>query len=232
MKFSETRTVERIQIPITRVCHRRCPNCIVREQLAWYDPRIEWRELPLDELRRIGSLIGPIKTLEITGGEPTMHSQFAEISNRLADIFQCDDVMLVTNGWLFKEHPEALPLLMKYHRVYLSHYTDEFVMRYGTRTNTEACVAVGKYMAEQGHIGLRWNEISYHFPYAAPPYPGTPCWWYESDMVSCFNSTLYGCCIAWGLKNPGKGIPLTADWRAHLAEIELPCETCPNSGRG
>lgn len=92
MKFAQGRVVNRIGIPITRVCQRRCPNCTVQHQMVGRNPNVVERELPLDELRWAGKMFGRIKRMEIVGGEPTMHSGFEELTNSLGNLFQCDDV--------------------------------------------------------------------------------------------------------------------------------------------
>jgi len=226
MKFYEGRTINKIQMPITNICNRRCPDCCAREQLMWYNSSIKEREVAIEELRRVGQLIGPISQMEITGGEPTMHSKFDEISNNLTELFQCNDFMLVTNGWLFGVEPRKLSLLMNYKRVWLSHYTEEFAAKNGGKSNTAECEAIERFVSDTPHTELIPFTPAHHIPYAAPPYSGIPCIHYRSGMITCYQGNLYGCCVAWSLPLKAASIPLTEDWREHLTELDTPCENC------
>jgi hypothetical protein len=225
VKFLGERIINKIQVPIVRVCNRQCPNCCAREQLTWYNKSITEKEISLDELIWAGKLIGKIEYLEITGGEPTLHSQFEELTNNLPKIFQCDDVMLVTNGWLFGKDPSKLPLLLKYKRFYLSHYTEQFVEKYGGVTNTNEINLVLKFLKEHDISLINYFDISEHFVYNLP-YSGIPCGHYKSNMISYYEKYLYGCCVAWSIPFRGRGIPLTENWRMYLEKIETPCDQC------
>jgi hypothetical protein len=230
MKFHPGRKIDKIHVPVTRVCDRQCPQCGAREQLMWYNKGITSKEVSLDELRRAGELIGPIDKIEITGGEPTLHSKFEELTNNLTDIFQCKDFMLVTNGWIFKD-PEKLPLLLKYQRVYVSHYTQKFADLYGVENNTELHERIRDYLKDYPWIQF-WTQVEdRHTPIGVPPYNGVPvCGQDTSGMISYYEGMLYGCCVAYGLPYRGIGIPLTSDWRDHLNDIELPCDQCFTTG--
>ena len=230
MKFAEGRIANRVQVPIVSVCNRQCPECCARERLTWYNKQIKELEIPIEELRRVGNLIGKIGRIEITGGEPTLHSKFEELTNNLETIFQCNDFMLVTNGWLFGKDPSKLPLLLKYQRVWVSHYTEQFVARHGGVSNTFEYMLVTQFLQAHHHLNVMKVQIDGHVPYGEPPYEGTPCAHYWSDMIAYHEGQLFGCCVAWSLPLQGKGIPLTSEWRDHVKEIELPCETCFRSG--
>jgi len=230
MKFLEGRKIYKVHVPIVRVCSRQCPQCGARNQLMWYNKSITEREVSIEELRRAGELIGPVDEMEITGGEPTLHSKFEELTNSLPDIFQCKDFMLVTNGDIAK-YPDKMPLLAKYQRVYVSHYTESFANLYGVKGNTAEVQAIVKYLQDKPEVMLwiqRWNR---HTDNGPGPFRGIPgCGQDRSGMISYYEGMLYGCCVAYGLPYQGKGIPLTRDWRDHLGEIELPCETCFTTG--
>lgn len=230
MKWPTDRRVTKIQIPITRVCNRRCANCCARHQLTWFNPEITEREVSVLELTLAGDLIGEIEQLEITGGEPTLHSRFEHISQNLPDLFRCSDVMLVTNGETFRDESK-LPLLLHYRRVYVTHYTRSFADHYGVEPNTEAFTRIEKYLEAHPLVQFWPQVMDRHVPYGEPPHGGVPCGQERTGMISYYEGRLYGCCVAWSLEDRGKSIPLTADWREHLTEIELPCETCFMSRR-
>lgn len=226
MKFLKGRVINKIQIPIVRVCNRRCPECCAREQLMWYNKKLREPEIPLEELRQAGRLIGRVPQIEITGGEPTLHSKFEELTDFLPALFQCHHFMLVTNGYLFGKDPSKLPLLLKYQQIYLSHYTENFVYHHGGKTNTAEYMIITKFLKEQKYSGLIEIPMHSHFPYQTPPYRGISCSHFRSDMITCYEGRLFGCCIGWSQPIQGQPIPLTKDWRNHLIEIDLPCEDC------
>lgn len=230
MKWLEGRVVTKVAIPITKVCSRHCPECVVRDQLTWYNKSIKRPHMAMEELTEVGRLIGPIQHLEITGGEPSLHPQFEEITARLGELFQCDDIMLVTNGWLFGRDPSKLPLLMKYQRVWVSHYTEAFANRHGGTPNTADAKAVRDYLIENQHPFIKYQNVSGHKIHT-PPYGGAPCDHYYHGMIGYYDGRLYGCCAAGGLPEGQRGasILLTEGWRARVTELETPCEYCPYS---
>jgi hypothetical protein len=229
MKFADGRQINKIQIPIVRICNRKCPHCCARDQLTWFNRSLDkGNEISLDEIRRAGSLIGKIEQIEITGGEPTMHSHFEELSNNLSNIFQCDDVMLVSNGFLFGKDPTKLPLLLKFKRIWISHYTDTFVDQYrkSGSPNSTTVALIKDFLEKENHSLFDIVTMNDHVPFNPPPYVGKPCHHYNSHMISYYEGKLFGCCVAWSLPDQGEGITLTAELRTQLSEIDIPCENC------
>jgi hypothetical protein len=226
MRFAKDRFINKIQVPVVRMCNRRCPDCCAREQLTWYNKSITKKEMSFEELTWAGRLIGAIDEIEITGGEPTLHPQFEELTNNLTGIFQCDNFMLVSNGWLFGQDPSKLPLLLKYRTVWISHYTEQYVATSGGTTNTREVELISKYLHENGREDWKPYTVYAHHPFSAPPYGGTPCGHYPSNMIAYYEGRVYGCCVSWSLPYQGTSIPLTENWRDHLNEIDLPCEQC------
>jgi hypothetical protein len=226
MKFNPERIINRIQVPIVRVCNRKCPDCCARFELTWYNKNLDKpREVSLEELKRAGELFGELEAMEITGGEPTMHSQFEELTENLRNYFNCKTIILVSNGWLFGRDSSKLPLLLKYDGHLFTYYGETFDAANHTGTNTEAIKVVTDYMREHDP---NWSasEIHDHIPQRSPPYPGGACAWNSSNMISYYEGKLYGCCLAWSLEDKGHGIPLTKNWREEVTKIVLPCETC------
>ena len=228
-KWKAGRTIDRIALPITRACNRDCPECSARKA----DP--DWDRahphVSVDELKWVGKTLGPIKTIEVTGGEPSRHPEFKEISEHFHDWFQSNDIMLLTNALEFYYCPEKLPLLLYYDRVYISWYTNEFGIKYGVDPNTAAVNYVEDYLKKSGK--KFWTQrMDQHCPIGKPPYKGIPTCGYDvGDSVGYGAGKIYGCCTAYWLSDRGKGIPLTEDWRKHLSEIELPCAGCFLTGQ-
>ena len=76
----------------------------------------------------------------------TLHSRFEELASNLKYYFQCDNVWLITNGWLFKKDPEKLRLLLNFQNVYITHYTENFARRHGGSTNTEEVMLLANFL--------------------------------------------------------------------------------------
>ena len=227
MKFLWSRVINRLTVPITRACNRACPECTNRERDGIYGNGERNPHMSYDEIVWVGKNIGKIGRVEITGGEPTVHPDFQKITVSLRDIFQSDDIMLVTNGYIF-EDDDKLPLLLKYNRIYLTDYTQKFADKYGTPSNTEVCDKICDYL--EGHKEVRvWRQrMDEHLELKDDVPNATTCrnGHDRGDMIGYHRGQLYGCCIAWGLDYPGKGIVLAKDWRDRLCEMELPCNKC------
>ena len=229
MKWHEGRVINRLALPITRACNRNCPECAARNAAPPRNPREP--HVSVDELKWVGKTLGPIGKIEMTGGEPTLHPDFQEISEHIHEWFQCQDIMLLTNGYLFNAQ-DKLPLLLNFDRIYISWYTNNFVLKHGTESNTEAVNFIEDYLKKNG----KWvwiQRMDAHDRIGKPPYKGVcppHCQYDKGDSLGYNRGQLYGCCTAYGLPYRGKGILLTEDWRDHLTELELPCEQCFLSG--
>ena len=219
IKFRKERIINRLALPITRACNRKCPECPAVEKGG--------KHIPIEELARIGKLIGPIQKIEITGGEPSIHPEFESISKVIHSLFDCKDIMLLTNGWFFGD-PKNLLLLLNYDRIYITHYTDRFARTYDEKSNTALVNEVGDYLRDHPSIHSWVQEMDSHVSLnrSVPDANGCIFNYDKGNMISYYDGKLYGCCTAWQLDYKGKGIPLTEDWREHLNEIELPCNKC------
>lgn len=221
MIFKQSRKIRKIHIPITTKCNRSCSDCFAKDLIP------EGKDIPVQQLYDESRNIGFINEIEISGGEPTLHSNFEEITYSLRNIYDCPDFMLVTNGAIFEKHEFKLPLLLKYNRVWLSHYNDEFKKKYGGKTNTEIVVKIRKFLDGSGTHLYEIPIVNHHSEKEKSQCDECPQ--YNSSMVSCFNGKLHGCCVAWS-RVDSKGILLSPEWRGWLNEIDIPCEGCRFKG--
>ena len=100
----------RVLFELSNVCQLDCVHCFVAE-------RDRTQSLPLDLYEDILSQVSSygIRSMSFTGGEPTLHPQFADvldIASRRGFMFD-----LITNGWNF---PRTLPILRQYRQGLLS----------------------------------------------------------------------------------------------------------------
>jgi hypothetical protein len=176
----------------------------------------------------VGRTIGPIEWIEITGGEPSLHPDFKEISLNLREIFQAPSFMLVTNGFLFEREKKQLPLLLQYNSIFLTHYTDQFytLNPNSGKPNTSAVTIIKEFLESEGYSGLQVIEMNSHKSMNVKVTNGTGCYHFHSNMIAYYEGILYGCCVSWSLPEKGTGVPLTREWRSELKNINLPCETC------
>ncbi len=105
----------RLTVEVTNICNLHCSYCL-RDEDALHHTRAEF--MPLDLLRGIvrdARDVAAITEVNFTGGEPTLHPDFAEL------IGVCGGaglrVSFVTNGWNFEQ---LWPRLI-HHRESLSH---------------------------------------------------------------------------------------------------------------
>lgn len=216
MKWNANRQINRLALPITRECNRSCPMC----------PAVRHHATPvsLAELRWAGGVLGKIRSIEVTGGEPSTHPEFEVFSTNLKEWFAVEDTLLLTNGAAIKK-PEAV---LCYDRVYCTLYTEEFARRYnGTPCNQKEHDEL-KVFCERNKKPFWSQKMDVHDELKLPlPWANRCKYRYDQgDMVSYFGGMIYGCCTSWQLEDRGRGIVLTPDWRDELSQIELPCNRC------
>jgi MoaA/NifB/PqqE/SkfB family radical SAM enzyme len=107
--------VRRLTVELTNVCNLHCSYCLRDEDALYHAPA---NFLPVDLFARIAAgardAMG-VEHIMFTGGEPTLHRQFADIVATVAELsLTCS---FVTNGWHFER---VWPLLAE-HRDTVTH---------------------------------------------------------------------------------------------------------------
>jgi MoaA/NifB/PqqE/SkfB family radical SAM enzyme len=91
---------QRLSIELTNICNLHCSYCLRDEEALYHKPA---NFLSLDFLRRVvreaREVLG-IERVIFTGGEPTLHPQFAEVLELVAE--EGLESSFVTNGWHFE----------------------------------------------------------------------------------------------------------------------------------
>jgi len=80
---------------VTSRCNARCATCFY-----WQEMETAGRDLSLDEIERIASSLGPLETLLLSGGEPTLRDDLAELVKTFFHHCSMTYVGLPTNGLL------------------------------------------------------------------------------------------------------------------------------------
>lgn len=97
-----------LQVMLTDYCNQACPYCFAREQLHACDRH----ELSLENLDTIIGIhrAWGLPLISLVGGEPTLHSRFAEVMSRIA-ASGCPRIHLFTNGLLLPAKSDCLARL-------------------------------------------------------------------------------------------------------------------------
>jgi cyclic pyranopterin phosphate synthase len=105
------RPLRDLRISVTDRCNFRCPYCMPRD--TFHD---RYRFLPtadrlsFEEIARLARLFvaGGARKVRLTGGEPLLRSNLADLVGELSVIAGLDDLALTTNGMLLAQHAAAL----------------------------------------------------------------------------------------------------------------------------
>jgi organic radical activating enzyme len=216
VNFKTRRNIDRLALPITRRCNRDCPECPAKDN--------DSEDTTREELIWAGELIGPIGHIEVTGGEPTIHKDFEWFAENVHNIFQCNDILILTNGSMPKD---KWPLLLKFDRVYITNYTDKFEKAHKCPSNTAQATELRDWLEANG-MSVWLQDMDIHFQKSSKQRWANGCIFFydEKDMVAYYKGQIYGCCTSWQLPYRGRGIVLTKDWRNDLKDIDLPCDNC------
>lgn len=111
MLDSLSRPLRALRISVTDRCNFRCPYCMPREVFGADYPFTDRKEiLRFEELERLVAIfVGlGVRKVRLTGGEPLLRKDIADLVRRLARIPGVADLALTTNGTLLSELSEPL----------------------------------------------------------------------------------------------------------------------------
>jgi GTP 3',8-cyclase len=97
------RTMSYLRLSITDVCNFRCQYCLPR---GYSGPGNKQQFLSVDEIRRLLTAFAGLgmKTVRLTGGEPTVRADFTEIATVAAAIPGISKLAFSTNGYRLYKH--------------------------------------------------------------------------------------------------------------------------------
>ena len=95
--YLDPRQVGYLIFYVTNRCNFRCDFCFYSAEI---DKGRKPEELTLDEIRRMAEKLGPLLQLSLTGGEPFLRPELADIARVLLDHTRAPYVTIPTNGSL------------------------------------------------------------------------------------------------------------------------------------
>src|SRR6202167_1735895 len=101
------RPLHDLRISVMDRCNFRCPYCMPKEQFHEHYRFLKSQErLSFDEIVRLARLFASlgVRKLRLTGGEPLLRANLADLIGDLTDIPGIDDIALTTNGVLLGQH--------------------------------------------------------------------------------------------------------------------------------
>jgi cyclic pyranopterin phosphate synthase len=105
------RPLKDLRISVMDRCNFRCPYCMPVDK---YHPDFEFlkssERLSFEEILRLAHIFAAlgVRKLRITGGEPLLRPNIAELVGDLSRVPGIDDIALTTNGILLAQHAAAL----------------------------------------------------------------------------------------------------------------------------
>jgi cyclic pyranopterin phosphate synthase len=101
------RSLTSLRLSLIDMCNLRCNYCMPEEEYVWL-PREDI--LTVDEIGRIVDVFAGlgVEKVRLTGGEPLMRREAAQVVERLAAIPDIRDLSMTTNGVLLARHADDL----------------------------------------------------------------------------------------------------------------------------
>jgi len=101
------RPLHDLRISVMDRCNFRCPYCMPKEQFHEHYRFLKSQErLSFEEIVRLARLFASlgVSKLRLTGGEPLLRTNLADLVGDLTDVPGIDDIALTTNGVLLGQH--------------------------------------------------------------------------------------------------------------------------------
>ena len=101
------RPLHDLRISVMDRCNFRCPYCMPKEQFHEHYRFLKSQErLSFEEIVRLARLFAGLGVgkLRLTGGEPLLRTNLADLVGDLTDVPGIDDIALTTNGVLLGQH--------------------------------------------------------------------------------------------------------------------------------
>jgi hypothetical protein len=171
------------------------------------------RHHPMEYFERAAIYLRGIHRVNLTGGEPTSHPQFAAMVPHFRRMFDCQELTMITNGYRVHQYEDLIVGAFDY--IAFTDYEDR----------REALESISRRMRVSArHEGVNGSL----FVLRSSQGGGNPCTRHCAQSFGCAyaDGKFWGCCVAPGLDG---AVPLepSSDWRERLlATPGVPCSTC------
>lgn len=203
-----------VQITLTTFCNMRCPNCCCAMQVLHKKDKyfVDW-----DYMVNAAKYFYGVDTIDLTGGEPSIHPQLEEWLPKLKELFGCRMLTMDTNGTMFKKKPDMFRHLDK---IYVTHYVPSTFE--GSPDNIDDINFLKEYYKDRPEL----LHVSGEMVHVDRSRRGTKaCFRAFSGTVHYAGGTLHPCCVGPGLDTK-VSIPLTDNWREEIMRTSPPCHDC------
>lgn len=203
-----------VQITITTFCNMRCPHCCCGMQVMDKSDKcfVNW-----EYMVNAAKYFYGVDTIDISGGEPSIHPQLAEWTPQLKELFGCRMLTMDTNGTMFDKQPE---MFGHFDKIYATHYTKETFE--GCEDNIEKIKFLKDYYSERPELIFMSGDMTH----VDRSHRGTgTCFRGSSGTVHYAGGRLYPCCVAPGIEEK-VSIALTDNWKEEIMKTSPPCTNC------
>lgn len=191
-----------LSLYITTLCNFHCLGCCAGTQ--------EKGSITLKEIAALSHILGKVKDIYITGGEPTLHKKFSLIIFTIRSYLNYEKLTLATNGYNLMKY---IGIMSQFDEIRISHYA-------GKEDNT---AIINKFKA--AYTGSARIIVQRKTLLQNDSNKTGLCGRDSNGIGSYFKGKIYGCCVAAGM-DTGKGNKFDKNWRQSAAVDRLPCKDC------
>mgnify|MGYP001214112868 CR=1 FL=1 len=209
-----------LEIAITDFCNLTCSLCSQATPL-----QNDKKTMSFNEIERISKFFKPYEfdRIKISGGEPTLHPEFAKISRHLNNLFPAEKYILATNGKKLKKYINDVDI---YDVIDLTNYPGlndktyqellEFDLPYVNQSKEEYTELDDVNLKNNTHKKNIYKSCSFTF------------------TKKIVQSRIYACCISFGqsirqnFDRNQVSVPIDKNWRENIRKLELEshCRNC------
>ncbi len=154
-----------------------------------------------------------IDRVHLSGGEPTLHPQFAEFLPKFRALFQCRILSMVSNGFRCEQYADLLAAnldWLNFSDFHIRSHIPDKLRALGLHVNIE-------------DEGVGASNFVPRIRRASGKACSRACW--RSGGFGHADGKLWACSVAPGIQG-SQSLEPCADWRVKLPETPLPCNEC------
>lgn len=212
---------EYLELAITDFCNLKCPLCSQGTPLQKNKQRMK-----MEDIEGYAEQIRPFEfsTIKISGGEPTMHPQFAELCGKLRDLFPSYRYEMATNGARLEEGAAAAKVFDKIDLSFYPGQNEQHFDKLAKLPLTNLNIATKRDYVEMEDVHQERNLGKKNI-YQRCPF---------RMVKKVVQGRIYPCCIVFGQcirqnKDPKEAsVPLSNSWREEIDKIDMEpyCQHC------